>query len=80
MSRLVAITHPLTGKTYHMHPDIAAAEHHWVHPDPCVPTPAESLPLFNEATLDQLVRRLATHTHPTPSAPAALEKAQANVL
>lgn len=77
MTQLVAITHPLTGKTYHMHPDIAAARHHWVHPDPCVPTPAESLPLFNEAAVDQLVRRLATHLQPS-SIDAAVRESVAN--
>lgn len=83
MTQLVAITHPLTGKTYHMHPDLAAQQHHWVHPDPSVPTPAESLPLFNEAAVDQLVRRLALPVltqpaHPTPKREATLEKAHLN--
>lgn len=79
MSNLVAITHPLTGETYHMHPDLAAAKHHWIHPDPNVPTPPESLPLFDMDALDKVLVRLShqmlhqTITDPAPRGEMALK-------
>ena len=69
MTHLVAVIHPLTGETLHLHPDIAAQKHHWIHPDPCVPTPAESLPLFDLHEVDLLAASLAqldSHSTSTP--------------
>lgn len=57
---LVEIVHPLTGKTIRMHPDLVSQKHHWVHPDPSVPTPPESLPLFDMGALETVVKRLLT--------------------
>lgn len=69
MSNLVPIVHPLTGKTYYMHPDLAAAKHHWIHPDPNVPTPPESLPLFDLDALDKvLIYLIQQRLNPTSAA------------
>lgn len=80
MSNLVAVTHGVTGHVYQMHPDLAAQQHRWVHPDPSVPTPPESLPFFDGDGLDKLIVRLAAQPqqHPTPSAAPVREKAAAN--
>lgn len=71
MSNLVPVVHPLTGETYHMHPNLAAAKHHWIHPDPNVPTPPESLPLFDLDALDRVLLSLI-HQQPQPITPTAL--------
>lgn len=75
MTQLVALQHPLTGETLHMHPDIALQTHRWVHPDPCVPTPTASLPLFDLHALDREFSDLARaqHPHSTPDAAAIAE-------
>lgn len=54
------MVHPLTGETLFLHPDIAAQKHRWIHPDPSVPTPPESLPLFDLAQLDKLIVEMAS--------------------
>lgn len=78
MSRLVAVFHPPTGKTLHMHPDLAAGAHHWLHPDPSVPTPPESLPLFESAEVLKFARLAAQHVHSATPDAGVLEKAGAN--
>lgn len=65
---LVPVVHPLTGETYHMHPYIAAQPIRWIDPDPRVPTPPESLPLFD---LDALGKVLVTLFHSCTARAAA---------
>ena len=77
MTQLVPILHPPTGEILYMHPDLAAQTHHWLHPDPNVPTPPESLPLFDVAEVDRMIRRMVEkrlahqperqYARPTPS-------------
>lgn len=76
MSDLVPVFHPPTGKTLYMHPDLAAGNHRWLHPDPSVPTPAESLPLFDSAEVLKFARLAAQHVHSaTPDAGVLAEQA-----
>lgn len=76
MSHLVAVFHPPTGKTLYMHPDLAAAPHRWLHPDPSVPTPLESLPLFESAEVLKFARLATQHVqHTTPGADVLTELA-----
>jgi hypothetical protein len=80
MTELVELIHPPTGKTIRMHPDLAAQKHRWLHPDPAVPPPAESLPLFDLEALDKVFARLAAQHTQHPSTLPALRREPEAIL